>query len=309
MAETDLSAFASASIARGSKSFAAASRLFDARTRESVVLLYAWCRHCDDVVDGQEAGSPMRAGGSRPAAEAIEALRRDTALAFEGCTRGLHPAFAALGEVVRRHGIDRSLAQEHLAGFAMDAEGRTYRTLDDLMLYCWRVAGVVGVMMARIMGVSDEETLDRAADLGLAFQLTNIARDMVDDAKAGRVYVPTDWLRAEGMCPHDLADAAFAAPIARLRKRLVDEAEHYYGSARLGIDALPRRCAWAVGTAWGVYRMIGLKLVEKGADAFSYRVSTGRAEKIGQIAGGTRIALWRGGRTVPRPAHLWTRPR
>ncbi|WP_279480499.1 phytoene/squalene synthase family protein [Aureimonas sp. SK2] len=306
---SDLAAFSAASIAKGSKSFAAASRLFDEETRQSVVMLYAWCRHCDDVVDGQEAGSALREADERPPLERIAGLRRDTEAAFEGRTDGLHPAFAALAEVVRRHDLRRADAAEHLAGFAMDVEEERYRTLDDLLLYCWRVAGVVGVMMARIMGVRDEAVLDRASDLGLAFQLTNIARDVVDDAVAGRVYLPAEWLEQEGMTARDLTDPLRADAVFRLRHRLVEAAEPYYASARIGVDALPRRSAWAVGTALGIYRLIGLKLVERGPQAFAERISTTKGEKIAAIGRGAAMAVARGGGLGARSSLLWTRPR
>ncbi len=309
MSQPDLAAFSAASIAKGSKSFAAASRLFDGETRESVVMLYAWCRHCDDVVDGQEAGSAVRHVDERPAHERIAALRRDTQAAFAGETADLHPAFAALSQVVRRHDLRREDAAEHLAGFAMDVDEEAYRTLDDLLLYCWRVAGVVGVMMARIMGVRDEAVLDRAADLGLAFQLTNIARDVVDDAAAGRVYVPLDWLDQEGLSPSDLTDPGRAEAVFRLRRRLVEAAEPYYASARIGVDVLPRRSAWAVGTAFGVYRRIGLKLVARGPVALPERVSTTTGEKLAEIGRGAAMALGRGGGSDARSPLLWTRPR
>ncbi|KQQ81190.1 phytoene/squalene synthase family protein [Aureimonas sp. Leaf324] len=308
MSQPDLAAISAASIAKGSKSFAAASRLFDRETRSSVVMLYAWCRHCDDVVDGQEAGSAARHLDERPAHERIAALRADTEAAFEGRTQGLHPAFAALAEVVRRHAIPRTDAAEHLAGFAMDVDEERYRTLDDLLVYCWRVAGVVGVMMARIMGVRDEAVLDRASDLGLAFQLTNIARDVVDDAVAGRVYLPLDWLTQEGLAIADLTDPRRAEAVFRLRRRLVEAAEPYYASARIGVGALPRRSAWAVGTAHGIYRRIGLKLVAIGPQLLPERVSTTTGEKIAEIGRGAAMAL-RGGAGPARPPLLWTRPR
>lgn len=307
MTEDELARFAADSIGNGSKSFAAAAKLFDADTRRSVILLYSWCRHCDDVVDGQEAGSAIRCFDVRTPIERIESLKADTARAFAGETGKLHPAFAALGVVARRHAIPQALADEHLAGFAMDVEERRYETLDDLMLYCWRVAGVVGVMMARIMGVSDAPTLARAGDLGLAFQLTNIARDVVDDARAGRIYVPLDWLREEGMAPEGLADPANRAAVTRLRARLVAAAEPHYASARIGIDVLPRRSAWAIATAHGVYRAIGQKLVAAGEGAFDTRISTTRAEKLGFIAKGARIAALRGGGSGSRNG-LWSPP-
>lgn len=299
--------FAERSIAAGSKSFAAAARLFDPATRRDVVMLYAWCRHCDDVVDGQEGGQGRVASAIEPE-NRIAALRRDTARALVGDTADLAESFRALGEVAHRHRIPAALFHEHLEGFAHDVEGRRYRTLDDLLVYCWHVAGVVGVLMGRVMGVHDEGVLDRACDLGLAFQLTNIARDVVEDAREGRVYLPLDWLAEEGIEPGDLADAAHAPAVARLRARLVAAAEPYYASARVGIDALPRRSAWAIATAERVYRRIGEKLVAAGEGAHDRRVSTTKGEKVAAIT----LAAWTATRfrdygAPPRDPALWHR--
>jgi phytoene synthase len=304
----DVAAFAARSIAAGSKSFAAAARLFDRETRERVMMLYAWCRHCDDVVDGEEGGRGRVASSLTPQ-ERIEGLRRDTHAALDGHLAGLDPAFHALSAVAARADLAPALLDEHLAGFADDVAERRYRTLDELMVYCWRVAGVVGVMMAGIMGARDEGVLDRAADLGLAFQLTNIARDVVEDAGEGRVYLPLDWLAEEGVSPGDLADPARAASVARLRSRLVAAAEPYYASARVGVDALPRRSAWAIATAERVYRRIGTKLVAAGEAARDRRISTTKAEKLGAIAGGGWTALrFRDYGAIPRDPALWRRP-
>ncbi|KTR05942.1 phytoene synthase [Aureimonas ureilytica] len=304
----ELDRFAEASIAQGSKSFAAAARLFDGATRRDVMRLYSWCRHCDDVVDGQEGGQGHVASPEPPEAR-IAGLRRDTARALAGEANGLPLSFRALGAVARRHAMPASLFEEHLNGFALDVEGRRYETLHELLTYCWHVAGVVGVMMARVMGARDEAVLDRAADLGLAFQLTNIARDVVADAGEGRVYLPLSWLREEGLSPDDLLDPAKADAVARLRARLVSAAEPYYASARIGIDHLPRRSAWAIATAALVYRRIGLKLVARGPAAHGIRISTSGPEKLAAIVSGARIAF------APRrpggPARdraLWQRP-
>ncbi|WP_062206681.1 phytoene/squalene synthase family protein [Aureimonas sp. AU12] len=305
----DVAAFAARSIAAGSKSFAAAARLFDPATRDSVMMLYAWCRHCDDVVDGQEGGRGQVASALSADAR-IAGLRRDTHAALGGQTEGLDPSFLALAEVVRRHAISPRLLDEHLAGFALDVAEHRYRTLDDLLVYCWHVAGVVGVMMAEVMGVTDEAVLDRACDLGLAFQLTNIARDVVEDAREGRVYVPLDWLAEEGVGAPDLIDPAHAAALARLRARLVAAAEPYYASARIGVDALPRRSAWAIATARLVYRRIGTKLVAAGERAQAQRISTSTPEKLAAIASGGWAALrFRDYGGLPRDPALWTRPR
>lgn len=170
-------------MAVGSKSFATAAKLFDAPTRRSTLMLYAWCRHCDDVIDGQTLGE----GGTQHVVEDAEArmlhLQIETRRAYSGAHMD-EPAFKAFQEVALIHQLPPQLAFDHLEGFAMDAREARYVTFDDTLRYCYHVAGVVGLMMARVMGVRDEAVLDRACDLGLAFQLTNIARDIVEDRKS-----------------------------------------------------------------------------------------------------------------------------
>ena len=230
----------------GSKSFAAAARLFDAATRRRVLMLYAWCRHCDDVVDGQELGFNAAPRAQPDAAAKLEGLRELTRRAYAG-EKMRDPAFAAFQEVALRHaGVPRiapRFAFDHLAGFAMDVEGARYETIDDTLRYCYHVAGVVGLMMASIMGVNDARVLDRACDLGLAFQLTNIARDIVEDAQVGRCYLPAQWLREAGIPPGEVALPRHRAALAAVAARLVDHAEPYYESALGGIAGLPLRSA------------------------------------------------------------------
>jgi phytoene synthase len=307
MTNAELFRQAAQTIAAGSRSFAAASRLMDPATRESTVLLYAWCRHCDDVVDGQQLGHAQQ--GAADGAHRLQELQAMTAAACAGEPAD-DPVFAGLAEVVRRHAIPPELPLEHLAGFAMDVQGARYRTFDDLLQYCWRVAGVVGVMMARVMGATRAETLDRACDLGMAFQLTNIARDVLEDAGIGRVYLPADWLAEEGI--HDLQgllDPAHREALAVVAARLVAAAEPYYRSARGGIGDLPMRCAWSIATARDVYRAIGRKVVLRGPDAWEARVATSGLEKIWFVGRGAAVALAvpHVG-TVPRPPQLFRRP-
>ncbi len=274
-------------IAQGSKSFAAAARLFDRETREGAVLLYAWCRYCDDVVDEQELGW-TRAGGEldeRSPWERLESLERQTRSALAGEPQS-DIAFAALQAVARRHAIPERLPLQHLAGFRMDLEGRRYETIGDTLDYSYHVAGVVGVMMAHIMGVRDPAVLDRASDLGIAFQLTNIARDIVEDAAIGRLYVPDAWLAEAGIPSEEVGAAAYRPALARVAARLIEAAEPYYGSASIGIAALPPRSAWAIATAHGVYRQIGIEVRRRSARAWDGRVSTSRLQKLGHVARG-----------------------
>lgn len=297
------------SIAVGSKSFAAASKLFDPLTRRSAVMLYAWCRHCDDVIDGQEAGHDATVVSPAEVRERLAGLIARTHDVYAGIPAQT-PAFAAFKDVVYRHGIRRDYALDHLAGFAMDVNERDYRSIEDTLEYCYHVAGVVGLMMAQVMNVSDDATLDRACDLGMAFQLTNIARDIVEDASVGRCYLPADWLAEIGIPRDRLAEPEYRQRIAVLARRLLDMAEPFYESAQAGLAGLPWRSAWAVATARGVYREIGIKVREAGAQAWDSRQSTSKLDKLRRVAAGAwQATISRGKRYPPRPPDLWKRPR
>ena len=304
-----LMAHATQTIAAGSKSFATAARLFDAETRRGVLMLYAWCRHCDDVVDGQELGFTSSTPAPHDAAAELALLREQTRRAYAG--DAMHdPAFAAFQEVALKHAIEPRYAMDHLAGFAMDVEGARYETIEDTLRYCYHVAGVVGLMMASIMGARDPRVLDRACDLGLAFQLTNIARDIVDDAAIGRCYLPAGWLLDAGIPPDEVALPRHRAALAKVAARLVDHAEPYYDSAAAGLSALPLRSAWAIATARRVYRQIGIEVKRRGAHAWDRRAGTSKLAKLWLLLRGGLDALSSRIRTraAPRPAQLWRRP-
>ena len=338
-----LVATAGESIARGSKSFAMASRLFDRATRERAWLLYAWCRKCDDLADGQDFGGAMhpfvpspstppaaalgtgsvegRGGGDKvprlrsgrtvedettgPFAE----IRSKTEAALAGEMLG-DPAFDALGLVVRECGIPHELPRDLVAGFAMDAAEWRPRSEADLMTYCYHVAGAVGVMMAIVMGVdpADEETLDRACDLGLAFQLANIARDVAEDDLGGRCYLPLDWLAEMDIPPGETMKPLYRPRLAVLGARLADRASAYEASARVGAARLPWRARWAVLAAAGIYGDIAREVKARGEHAWDRRVHTGTVAKLGWVAKALGQALGKPGAAVGREG-LWTRAR
>ncbi|MEE4270363.1 MAG: phytoene/squalene synthase family protein [Thermoanaerobaculales bacterium] len=298
-------------IEKGSKSFAAAAKLFDPATRGRAYMLYAWCRHCDDETDDQELGFD---GSQLPQAEGrarVDRLRTQTLGALSGAPTD-DPIFAGLQRVVSDCEIPHRYPMDHLDGFVMDVEGREYRTLTDTVEYCYHVAGVVGVMMAYIMGVRDEPTLDRATDLGLAFQLTNICRDVVEDAEVGRVYLPRDLLAAAGVPTAGLAAPEHRDRLFEVVGRVLAEADRYYESAWLGISQLPPRSAWAVAAANAVYGDIGRQILARGARAWDTRTSTSKARKIALVLGAGprswKARRWgKGPHDEPRD-RLWTRP-
>jgi len=261
-------------ITQGSKSFSLAAKLFDPQIRDAAVFLYGWCRYCDDQVD--EAG----AAGDRAALESrLTALKEKTASAFSSEAQH-EPVFIALQHIVHRYGIPEHYALELIEGMAMDVRGIRYATLRELLLYCYRVAGTVGLMMSHVMGLREESALRNAADLGIAMQLTNIARDITEDAAMGRIYLPLTWLD-EAKIPYDQISAPENRnKLAVLTVRLLGEAGRYYRSGDAGLWHLSLRSACAVSAARHVYAEIGALLVKRGARAWDQRTYVTGPRKI-----------------------------
>ncbi len=298
-----------ASIKKGSKSFALASRVLPPALRDDASMLYAWCRYCDDVIDGQEMGHGQMTDYKDGQAARLAELEGRTQDALDGKAMD-NPVFIGLARVIKTHNIDHKHPFELLKGFDMDASDRIYKTIDDILDYSYHVAGVVGVMMANIMGVRDAATLDRASDLGLAFQLTNIARDVVDDARADRVFVPQDLLLkynapigARALMQPENWPAAHQAACAQL-----DIAEGYYQSAKAGIKELDFRCAWAISAALAVYREIGQTLRANGPQAWHGRVGASKSRKIALALGAVRPAMGRKSVEITSRDGFYARP-
>lgn len=300
----DLVREAREAIGKGSQSFAVASSLFDRSTRERAWLLYAWCRRCDDIADGQEFGGPLNGGAQAEAR--INGIRVLTRRALDGQPTA-DVAFDAFGQVARETGLTGQMAEDVIEGFALDAAGWRPRTEEDLMRYCYHVAGAVGVMMARVMGVppDGEETFDRACDLGLAFQLVNIARDVWEDDAGGRCYIPVEWLVEMDIPPGQHMKPAFRDQLVTLVRRLLDLAEQHEAAARVGAAKLEFRQRWAVLAAANIYGAIGRKVRARGAAAWDHRARISAGAKLVLVARAFAQAL----RKPAEPAEWprWTR--
>jgi len=281
-------------IEKGSKSFTLASRLFDRDTREKAWLLYAWCRRCDDLADAQDHGGEL--GEQEGAERRLTAIRLLTERAFEGLPTA-DPAFDAFGLVARECRLTREMAEDVILGFELDAHDWRPRSEADLARYCYHVAGAVGVMMAIVMGVSKDDSwmLDRACDLGMAFQLANIARDVSEDDKADRRYLPLEWMVEEDIEPGMVMHPHHRQELADIVARLIERMERHEAWARLGAARLPFRSRWAVLAAANIYGAIGRRVRALGPHAWDKRVVIGRAEKVRHVA----AAFWEAVRNKP----------
>jgi len=274
-------------LANGSRTFLAASKLLPAAVRDPACALYAFCRQADDEVDGQTGGGAPRAAGDAEAqaaaALAVGRLRLRLAGIYAG-EPGPSAADRALAAVVRRFGIPAELPLALIEGFEWDADGRPYETLHEVQAYAARVAGAVGAMMALLMGVRSPAGLARACDLGVAMQLSNIARDVGEDARLGRLYLPRQWLRDAGICPDAwLAAPAHSPALGSVVQRLLREADALYTRVDAGVAALPLGCRPGINAARFLYAQIGLQVERQGLNAVDRRAVVGRGRKAASL--------------------------
>jgi phytoene synthase len=290
-------------IARHSKSFALASKLLPASVRRDALVLYAYCRRADDAVD-------LAPRAQQPAA--LDALRRELdevyrQVAIQPLAAHGDPVTSAFAEVVRRHQIPRSYPEALLAGMEMDVLGTRYPSWAELQRYSYCVAGTVGRMMCLVMGVSDERALQHAEDLGIAMQLTNICRDVLEDWQRDRLYLPADVLEQHGA---GALVAALGGPLpeqealALAIAHVLDRADDFYRSGDAGLRYLAPRCRLAIRTARLVYSSIGDALRARGCDARLGRVFVSTPRKLA-LAARAALETLRSQRVATPEAEPW----
>lgn len=256
-------------IKEGSKSFHFASLMLPSEVRQAAFATYAFCRLADDEVDlGDDPISALDAVSER--------LDR-----IYGQTPHDHPIDRAFAHVVKAYAMPQALPDALLEGMKWDTQSRRYETLDDVLDYAARVAGSVGAMMTVLMGNRSPEAVARACDLGLAMQLTNIARDVGEDARAGRLYLPLTWFDEVGIEPEwFLKNPVCNDEMRRLVKRLLDAAEPFYERGLSGVSLLPNECQTAIRAAGKIYREIGIELRRMNYDSINHRAVVSKTRKI-----------------------------
>lgn len=294
MKPEDLEACSEA-IRHGSLSFHAASKLLPARVRNPALALYAFCRLADDEVD-------LKA----EKVEAVLRLRDRLDLVYSGRPKNAAPD-RAFAWVVERFDMPRTLPDALLEGLAWDADVRTYATLSDVRSYSARVASAVGAMMCVLMEVRCAHALARACDLGVAMQLTNIARDVGEDAAEGRLYLPTEWLDEAGLSQETFFEAPRPSKAVRgMVKRLILEANRLYYRSEAGIGALPMGCRPGIFAARHIYAGIGGRVQAMSYDTISARARTTKGQKVGWLMMSAAQAA--GSVIMPKSAVLYANP-
>ncbi|MEZ4414493.1 MAG: squalene/phytoene synthase family protein [Gemmatimonadota bacterium] len=261
-----------------SQSFWLASRLFPREVRHRVAGVYAYCRMTDDLVDQAD---PARKQETRADLDAWLVLSED---AFRGARTGCALLDQVMGDM-RAAAVPFQYVEDLIAGMRMDLEDRTYATMGELRVYTYRVASVVGGWLTELFGVHDRWTLSRAAALGHAMQLTNILRDVGEDLRAGRIYLPTAALSYHGLGRDDLwAMAEGRQSIDHRYRQLMQElmaiAEADYAAAFEAIPRLPTFAQRPVAAAARIYMGIHAAIRRNGYDSLTRRAFTGWATKV-----------------------------
>jgi 15-cis-phytoene synthase len=238
--------------------------------RRAITALYAFCREVDDVVDDCTDAATARA--------TLAWWRHELASAFHGSPQ--HPVARALADVAPRYNLAEARLAEIIDGMEMDLDYNRYPDFPTLQQYCRRVAGVVGLLSAEIFGYQDRRTLDYAANLGLAFQLTNIIRDVGEDARRNRIYLPLDEIRWHGVSAEEIVHARETDAFRRLMDFQIERALGYYREAFSLLPAVDRRAQRTGIIMAAIYRTLLEEIRRDGCRVLTHRISLTPVRKL-----------------------------
>jgi len=238
--------------------------------RRAITALYAFCREVDDVVD--------ECSDENVARTTLNWWRTEVMAIYTG--KPQHPVGQALAPLVTRFNLSQQYLLEIIDGMEMDLSQHTYDDFKSLQLYCYRVASVVGLLAAKIFGYSDRKTLQYANDLGMAFQLTNIIRDVGEDARRGRIYLPLDELARFGVHTGDILDAKETEGFQQLMAFQVERAQHFYEQALGQLPAADRKSQRTGLIMAAIYRATLNEVVASGCHVLKERVSLTPLRKL-----------------------------
>lgn len=258
--------------ARYSKSFYFASAFLPAAKRQAVRALYAFCRTVDDIVDvGKDGCDPL---------QALQAWRQ---IVSHPTAEADDPVALAWVDTLQRYLIPRHFALQLIDGVARDMEQRRYQTFDELATYCYSVASTVGLMSMHIIGYQSQDAIPYAIKLGVALQLTNILRDVGEDYRNGRIYLPLEELDSFGLDESHIFAAQVTERWRQFMRFQIARARQLYTEAWPGIRLLNRDGRFAIAVALDVYRAILEKIEANDYDVFNKRASLSAFEKIRRL--------------------------
>ncbi|GCE19628.1 phytoene desaturase [Dictyobacter kobayashii] len=268
---------------RASKTFYWGSVFLPPQKRQAVWAIYAFCRMVDDIVDEEADGTTPAIGhlrGSYSPARAIDGWREALIRLYEQGRTADDPILLAWDHMLEYYPVPLRPALDLLDGVEMDLTRQRYLNFDELHLYCYRVAGTVGLLTSPIFGYEDEEALNHAVDLGIALQLTNILRDIGEDARRDRIYLPLDEMARFGYSETDLMEGVINDEFRELVHFQMKRADEYYQRSLPGIDLLHPDCRLAVRLSGTLYRCILDRIRINNFNVFTMRASVPLQTKV-----------------------------
>ena len=257
-----------------SKSFYFSAQMLPREQRWATFALYGFCRHCDNLID-----TPRQRTETEILRE-IQRLTEELQVAYN-TGESQDPIIRAFILVAKAFGIPIAYPLDLLNGVAMDVQQVRYKTFDELSLFCYRVAAVVGLMMTHVLGYKDDRAFSYAKQLGIAMQLTNILRDVKEDKEMGRLYIPQSDLAAFGVTEQDIFNEQMTPRLQALMKFQVERADQYYTEAIPGISLLKTESQYAIYSAARIYRGILRKIEDQDYNPFLSRVFVSSTQKVG----------------------------
>lgn len=275
-------------LAQKARTFRLATTMLPAGLHDDIAVLYAFCRTADDLVD--ESGDEL----------ALLQLEHELAGEAPACA-----LVQALQDLSHRRGVSLLHAQALLTGVRQDLGRVMMEDDDELLAYSWRVASTVGLMLSQVLGVKDPAAEGHAADLGLAMQLTNIVRDVREDALRGRVYLPRTRLEAHGLCADDVLQGRQREGVRVVCLELLDLADGFYASGEAGFRYIPLRARLGVAVAQRVYASIGWRIRATGHHPLDGRLVVPRSEKIGRVGEAVAVSVRSSFSRLPAVPHTF----
>ena len=260
--------------AHHSKSFYISARMLPQERRWATYALYGFCRYADNLIDNPRSRTTMELE------EEINFISNELKRAYR-TGESEHPILKPFIVVAMKYGIPIEYPLELLKGVLMDIKATRYQTFDELYLFCYRVAGVVGLMMTYVLGYKSDKAFDYAEKLGIAMQLTNILRDIKEDKNMGRIYLPLDELSRFGITEDDIINERVTLNFKRLMQFQVERAHQYYEQADKGIPMLEGKAQFAIYSASKIYQGILRKIEARDYNSFMGRVFVPQMKKIG----------------------------
>ena len=257
-----------------SKSFYFSTRMLPKEKRWATYALYGFCRHCDNLIDTPRQRTEIEI------VREMQLLTEELQVAYN-TGESQHPIIRAFILVAKAYGIPIEYPLDLLKGVTMDVQQTRYTTFDELSLFCYRVAAVVGLMMTYVLGYKDERAFDYAKQLGIAMQLTNILRDIKEDKDMGRIYLPQKDMVRFGVSEQDILKEKITPQLKALMKFQIERADHYYAEAVSGISLLETESQYAIYSAAKIYRGILRKIEDQDYNPFLGRVFVPSSQKIG----------------------------